>query len=68
MQTNPISTPPNIPTGSIRSFGKVGPTYEVLSASYPLDDGDWMIKIRLLETGEEAEYRRTHLLNDPEAY
>lgn len=68
MQSNPMTIPPSIPTGSIRSFGEVGPKYEVLGASHPLDDGDWMVKIRLLETGEEAEYRRTHLLDDPEAH
>lgn len=65
MQANPIIIPPSVPTGSIRSFGEVGPRYEVLDVSRPLEDGDWMVNILLLETGEETEYRRTRLLNDP---
>lgn len=63
-----IVMPPAIPTNTFRSLGPVGPTYQVLGASYPLDNGDWMIKIRLIETGEEAEYRYTHMLKDPEAH
>jgi hypothetical protein len=66
MQTVTAS-PPAIPTGQIRSFGAIGPKYEVCKALYPLQNGDWMVKIRLVESGEEAEYRYTHLLDDPEA-
>jgi hypothetical protein len=32
-----------------------------------LDDGDWMIEITMIETGEKAEYRWTHLCDDPVA-
>jgi hypothetical protein len=61
------STPPVIPLGQIKSFGPDGPKYEVGPALYPLDDGDWMIAITLIETGETAEYRWTELNDDPEA-
>ncbi len=33
-----------------------------------LDDGDWMIEVTMVETGEKAEYRWTHLSDDPEAH
>ena len=33
-----------------------------------LDDGDWMIEVTMIETGEKAEYRWTHLSDDPEAH
>jgi hypothetical protein len=32
-----------------------------------LDDGDWMIEITMVATGEKAQYRLTHLTEDPEA-
>ena len=32
-----------------------------------LADGDWMMRVRLLETSEEVEYRYTHVLDDPKA-
>jgi hypothetical protein len=32
-----------------------------------LDDGDWMIEVTMVETGEKTEYRLTRLTDDPEA-
>jgi len=58
---------PVVQTGKIKSFGAFGPKYEVLEPTRVLADGDWMIGIRLVETGEVTEYRFSHLLNDPEA-
>lgn len=60
--------PPPIPFGKIKSFGPFGPKYEVGRALYPLDDGDWMIEVTMVETGEKAEYRLSHLSDDPEAH
>lgn len=59
--------PPHISVGQIKSFGPFGPKYEVGRALRPLDDGDWMIEITMIETGEKAEYRWTHLCDDPVA-
>jgi hypothetical protein len=56
-----------IPVGKIKSFGLFGPKYEVGQALRQLDDGDWMIEVTLIETGEKVEYRLTHLIDDPEA-
>ena len=59
--------PPSVPVGKIKSFGVFGPKYEIGQLLRPLADGDWMVRIKMVETGEEAEYRYTHLLDDPEA-
>ncbi|MCX7111180.1 MAG: DUF5397 family protein [Proteobacteria bacterium] len=59
--------PPPVPIGIIKSFGVFGPKYEVGQPIRRLDDGDWLVTIKMVETGDEAEYRFTHLLDDPEA-
>ncbi|MCC8366955.1 DUF5397 domain-containing protein [Xenorhabdus sp. PB61.4] len=61
-----ISTPP-VPVGAIKSFGVFGPKYEVGQLIRQLEDGDWMVEIVLVETGEKTEYRLTHLNDDPKA-
>ena len=58
---------PPLPIGKIKSFGAFGPKYEVGHALRPLDDGDWLVEVRMVETGETAEYRMSHLFEDPEA-
>ena len=59
--------PPAIPVGIIKSFGPFGPKYEVGHALHRLADGDWMIEITMIETGEKAEYPMTNMQDDPEA-
>jgi hypothetical protein len=59
---------PLIPVGKIKSFGPLGPRYAVGQALRQLADGDWMVEVTLVETGEKAEYRLTHLRDDPEAH
>lgn len=58
---------PAIPTGRIKSFGPFGPKYEVGHVIRQLDDGDWLVEVTLVETGEKAEYRLARLADDPEA-
>jgi hypothetical protein len=60
--------PSVIPVGKIKSFGPFGPKYQVGQAIRQLDDGDWMIEVTMIETGEKAEYRWVHLSDDPEAH
>ena len=60
--------PPTLPVGKIKCFGVFGPKYEVGQPIRQLDDGDWMVRIKMVETGEEAEYRYTRLIDDPEAH
>lgn len=56
-----------IPTGQIKSFGPVGPKYEVGKPVCKLDDGDWMVEVTLVESGEKAEYRLSKIHQDPAA-
>ena len=58
--------PPPVPLGKIKSFGAFSPKYEVGPLLRQLADGDWMVQVKIVETGEVAEYRWTHLLDDPE--
>jgi hypothetical protein len=62
-----IVAPPPIPVGKIKSFGPFGPKYEVGQALRRLDDGG-MVEVTMVKTGEKAEYRLTHLSDDPEAH
>lgn len=51
--------------GTWRRFGLVGPVYEILGVGKELPDGDVIMKIRILESGEEADYRLADILDDP---
>jgi hypothetical protein len=62
-----IVIPPSVPVGKIKSFGAFGPKYEIGKPLRQLDDGDWMVEVVLVETGEKVEYRLTHLNDDPDA-
>ena len=46
---------PFVPTKAIKSFGGLGPKYEVGLPLRQLSDGDWMVEILLVETGEKTE-------------
>jgi Family of unknown function (DUF5397) len=65
MQT--IVAPPSVPVGKIKSFGAFGPKYEVGKPLRQLDDGDWLVEVKMVETGETVEYRLTRVFDDPEA-
>jgi hypothetical protein len=58
---------PVVPIGKIKSFGPFGPKYEIGHPLRQLNDGDWMIEVTLVESGEKTEYRLSRLSNDPEA-
>jgi len=62
-----IDVTPHIPSGKVKTFGPFGPMYEVGRLARQLDDGDWMIEVTIVETGEKTEYRLTHIADDPEA-
>ena len=59
------STSPKGEIGSFRRFGARGPVYEVIAVGKKGPDGDWEMRIRLPETGEEADYPLSHILADP---
>ena len=62
-----LVAPPSVPTGKIKSFGSLGPKYQVGEPLRALPDGDWLVQILLVETGEIAEYKASSILGDPEA-
>jgi len=63
----PEAKPPALPLGEIKTIGALGPKYEVGPPLYPLDHGDWMVEIILVESGEKTEYLLSDLLRDPDA-
>jgi hypothetical protein len=68
-ETNPVDTlnpgPPQL--GRIKTFGPVGPPYEVGEPLRRLDDGDWLVRVTIVQTGELAEYRLSRIVDDPDA-
>ena len=66
MQTIPAFPAPAL-LGAFKTFGVFGPAYQVIEAIRQLADGDWMMRVRLIETSEEVEYRYTRVLDDPKA-
>ncbi len=51
--------------GTWRRFGDAGPAYEIIAMAPAKPDGTRMMRIRVLESGEETEYRLSHILADP---
>ncbi len=51
--------------GTWRRFGILGPVYEVVRDGTPLPDGDRLMRVRVLESGEDVDYRLMEILEDP---
>jgi len=51
--------------GTWRRFGRTGPVYEILATCEPLGNGDAQMRISVLESGEELDYRLNEILDDP---
>lgn len=51
--------------GTWRRFGTAGPVYEIVEAGRELANGDRMMRVRVLESGEELDYKLTDVLDDP---
>lgn len=56
-----------IPIGAIKTFGDFGVPYEVGEPDIQLPDGDILVNITLVESGEKEKYRLSKLLKDPNA-
>jgi hypothetical protein len=52
--------------GTWRRFGAYGPVYEILSEGQPLPEGEPVMRVRVIESGEELKYRLTKILDDPQ--
>lgn len=51
--------------GTVRRFGLAGPPYEILGPAAPSASGEAMMRIHLLESGEDADYPIADILEDP---
>ncbi len=58
---------PQVRIGQIKTFGTEGPMYEVTGNGRPAGDGEWLVPIRVVESGEEVDYPYSQLALDPEA-
>ena len=51
--------------GTWRRFGAVGPVYEIIATGQELPGGDRLMRVRVVESGEELDYRLAEILDDP---
>lgn len=51
--------------GTWRRFGAVGPVYEIIGVGNELPGEDRFMRVRVVETGEELDYRLAEILDDP---
>ena len=49
----------------VRSFGALGECYEIVAVLHPLKEDDWLMKIKLLDSGELIPYCYSEILYDP---
>lgn len=61
-----VTQPVAIPVGAVKQFGPYGPEYEVLGPAEP-ENGEQMVHIVIVRTGEELTYELEAVLADPEA-
>jgi hypothetical protein len=50
--------------GTWRRFGAIGPAYEIIGSGSELPGDDRLMRVRVLETGEELNYRLAEILDD----
>jgi hypothetical protein len=62
--TGKLPRPANL-VGTWRRFGSVGPVYEIIGTGDELPGGDRRMRVRVVETGEELDYRLAEILDDP---
>ncbi|MBF0333732.1 MAG: DUF5397 family protein [Alphaproteobacteria bacterium] len=51
--------------GTWRRFGLAGPVYQVVKEERELPNGDHLMRVRVVESGEEIEYKLSDILDDP---
>jgi Family of unknown function (DUF5397) len=51
--------------GTWRRSGVAGSVYEMIGTGDELPVGDRLMRVRVVETGEELEYRLAEILDDP---
>ena len=61
---NPQDAPRQF-VGLFRTFGPAGPAYQVRKPVRALANGDWLMEIEVLESGEVLEYAASKITSDP---
>ena len=64
IQAGPLPQPHAL-VGTWRRFGTTGPVYEIVGIGAELAEGDRLMRVRVVETAEEVDYRFTEILDDP---
>ena len=60
-------TMPDVQVGQVKSFGPIGPKYQVTGYGRRSEGGEWLVPIRVVASGEELEYRYSRFSQDPKA-
>ncbi|KPF60038.1 hypothetical protein D621_02860 [beta proteobacterium AAP51] len=66
----PAASKPDAPSGVVgrsKTFGPLGPPHLVGNAIRRLEDGDQLVPVSLVQSGQVAGYRLSHILDDPDA-
>jgi len=66
MASQAMQYPADEVVGSIRTFGKYGPMYEVTGFAPASPEGEPMVSILVIESGETLDYELEAVLVDPE--
>lgn len=61
----PMFMQPQTLVGTWRRFGLAGPVYEIIGVGREAPDGEQVMRIRVIESSEEADYKMTDILDDP---
>jgi Family of unknown function (DUF5397) len=64
LQRRFIPEPPHL-VGTFRRFGAAGPVYWIIAAGKESADGDVAMRILVVESGEELDYRYSAIIEDP---
>ncbi len=51
--------------GTFRTFGQLGPVYEILSVCEPSTGNNVNVRILVIESGERIDYPLSDVLDDP---
>ena len=51
--------------GTWRRFGAAGPVFEIIGTGQDLPGGDRTMRVRVVESGEEVDYRLSEIVDDP---
>ncbi|MEQ1672611.1 MAG: DUF5397 family protein [Hyphomicrobium sp.] len=51
--------------GTFRTFGQLGPVYEIIGVCEPATGTTVNLQIRVVESGEQLDYPLSHALDDP---